>query len=290
MAAEPIIRQVRRENPRAFIVSYVGVAYRELMDSHPDVNMTVQLGCLTEWIMMKKFSPLDRVIDLHLPDRICTVCRIPLKKDVGNPQINTENYYSFGNLLSVMAQNAGIPVPTDGPTIHIPYAARQGVAARIPSRRFVCIHCFSNEESRNWDTAKWRELVQILTDTYQLDVVEVGLRPALAGFTNPCYKSLCGQLSILETAEVIRRAAVFIGTDSGPAHLANAVGTYGVILLGCYREFKRYMPYSGAYQSEKNAEILHHDGFVREVSTTRVLGALVKRFGKDLSDLRMGAN
>jgi ADP-heptose:LPS heptosyltransferase len=36
--------------------------------------------------------------------------------------------------------------------------------------------------------------------------------------------------SIPQVAELIRRADLFVGTDSGPGHLADAVGTKGVII------------------------------------------------------------
>jgi len=42
-------------------------------------------------------------------------------------------------------------------------------------------------------------------------------------------------LPIREVAELIRRADLFVGTDSGPAHLADAVGTPGVILYAPHR-------------------------------------------------------
>ena len=44
-------------------------------------------------------------------------------------------------------------------------------------------------------------------------------------------RNLCGQTGIAESAEIIRRATLFIGIDSGPSHLANAVKTPGVILF-----------------------------------------------------------
>jgi heptosyltransferase III len=84
---------------------------------------------------------------------------------------------------------------------------------------------------------------------------------------------------------VIRRAAVFVGVDSGPAHLANAVGTYGIILLGHYRAYTRYMPYSGAYGDGRNARVLHNDGPASALPVARVLEALAPR----LATLREGA-
>ena len=51
------------------------------------------------------------------------------------------------------------------------------------------------------------------------------------------YLNLSNKLSILSTAEVIKRSSIFIGLDSGPSHIANAVGTKGIILMGDYYHF-----------------------------------------------------
>jgi len=46
-----------------------------------------------------------------------------------------------------------------------------------------------------------------------------------------------------------------MGVDSGPAHLANAVGTYGLLLFGKFVHFDKYLPYSGGYATN-NALII----------------------------------
>ena len=110
-------------------------------------------------------------------------------------------------------------------------------------------------------------------------MVEVGLRAAcavdgsdVAGTARPV--NLCGRLSLLETAEVIRRAALFVGVDSGPAHLANAVGTPGVVLLGRYRGFDAYVPYSGGYADGSNATLVRADGPAATIDPAAVARAV----------------
>ena len=44
--------------------------------------------------------------------------------------------------------------------------------------------------------------------------------------------SICGELSLRELAAFLRHAAVFIGNDSGPFHLAAALGVKGVVIFG----------------------------------------------------------
>jgi heptosyltransferase-3 len=77
--------------------------------------------------------------------------------------------------------------------------------------------------------------------------VEVGLKSTFAEQNDGTFIDLCGQLNLLETAAVIARSTLFVGVDSGPAHIANAVRCPGVILMGCYRHFTNQFPYTGFF-------------------------------------------
>ena len=145
--------------------------------------------------------------------------------------------------------------------------------------RFVAVHALSNEEARNWQPAKWRELVARLIDEQGLAVVEVGLRP-VASDARAGYVDLCGRTTVVETAEVLRRAQLFIGVDSGPAHLANGVGVPGVVLLGHFRGFTRYVPYDGGYGDGTVATLIHHEGPVAGVAVKEVLERAAARLGR----------
>jgi ADP-heptose:LPS heptosyltransferase len=76
---------------------------------------------------------------------------------------------------------------------------------------------------------------------------------------------------------VLRRAVAFAGVESGPAHLANAVGTYGVILTGRYEAFEKYITYSGRYATGENAELIQHAGPPADIPVDRVFAALAAR-------------
>ena len=58
--------------------------------------------------------------------------------------------------------------------------------------------------------------------------------------------------------------------------LANAVGPFGIILLGHYRAFERYMPYSGDYANGAKAELIYEDGPAANITVERVYQALEK--------------
>jgi len=107
-----------------------------------------------------------------------------------------------------------------------------------------------------------------------LCVVELGLRSPLGRNDDHGYRSLCGQTGMAESAEIIRRAALFIGIDSGPAHLANAVKTPGIVLLGCYMKWDYYMPYTGFYADARHCRILRHAGPVSDLPLELCLNAV----------------
>jgi heptosyltransferase III len=278
VACEPVARYARQTYPSSRIVWVVRDAYAGLVEHNPAIDSVLTVTCLTEWILLSQQGIFDHTINLHPQNRQCPVCQKLLVKTTGNLAITPENYYHYGNLLSAFCQSAGIPVLEEEPRVYIPADTVHTVDRIGLPERFVTLHCSSNEVSRDWTPEKWRLLARRLMVELQVAVVEVGLKPLLeldAGSER--YVNLCGSLSLLETTEVIRRARVFIGIDSGPAHLANASGTFGVILLGEYRVFKSYMPYSGRYKSGENANVLHQDGPAADIPVDQVFDAVKKR-------------
>jgi heptosyltransferase III len=281
VAAEPIARYLRRTHPDAMIAWAVRGAYRELVDTHPCVDRVIEVGCLTEWMTLGDSGVFDHIVDLHIPQKHCAICRIKTRARPHHGDLAMDNYYFHGNLLEIYCTCGNLPILHDGPLVYLEDRHRARVDALELPASFVALHATSNQVERDWDAAKWHALAEAVTR--QAPIVELGTAPVLGA--RPGVIDLCGNLSILESAEVIRRAAVFVGVDSGPAHLANAVGTYGIILLGHYRAYTRYMPYSGAYGDGRNARVLHNDGPASALPVARVLEALAPR----LATLREGA-
>jgi hypothetical protein len=87
---------------------------------------------------------------------------------------------------------------------------------------------------------------------------------------------LINKTSILECAEIIKRSRLFLGVDSGPAHLANAVHTKGVVLLGALGNFKSYNPFSGGYgEHQTNVKLVRNPlGPVAEIPLHQVREAV----------------
>ncbi len=279
VAAEPISRFARRQFPAAHVAWITRRAYAEVPHSYPAVDRVVTVGCLTEWMLLWSAGVADDVLDLHINGRMCPRCCIPLAKTGEAGQLSPDSYYAFGNLLTVQCVSAGLAPITGGPTIGLALRASKRIDDLCLPKCFVVVHCASNEAVRDWPEDKWRLLTDHITGILGLDVVEIGLAPRIVRRSRDKERSLCGQISICETAEVIRRAALFIGIDSGPAHLANAVGTQGIILLGQYKSFAQYMPYSGGYENGSKCDVIRADGPVASLPTEPVIAAITRRMG-----------
>lgn len=258
VACEPLLRYVRSLHPHDRLYWIVRPPFRELVDFHPDLNGVILEKNVLFSVLLQEYSAFDHLYFPYLSTRVYhyTGRRLinPIADRLG---ADTTNYFSFGNILEAFSQFAGLPPLVGTPRLYIQTQHLTRVEKLGLPRRFVVVHCHSNYAPKDWQVNHWERLVHDLTANFQLDVVEVGLESTLS-VAEPGYRNLCGTLDLLETAEVIRRAVAFVGVESGPAHLANAVGTYGYVLLGWLNDIRDYMPYSGAYQTGENARLVRN--------------------------------
>ncbi len=255
VACEPVTRHLKAEHPSASLSWVVLPRYRELVDTNPQIDTVVVVECLTDWIKLTRHGDYDKIVDLHVNYRVCEHCRIPLYKTSGNPLITVWEAFEYGSILEAFSLGAGLPKLSGQPQVYIRETHVANVDRLIDrlklGDRFCVIHRTSNSIEKDWREPNWRRLIEWLIHDEDLTVVEVGAGPPAAGPVSyePRHVSLYNATAILEDAEIIRRASVFIGVDSGPAHLANAVKTPGVILLGRIGTYRQYSPFSGYYAS-----------------------------------------
>jgi len=96
------------------------------------------------------------------------------------------------------------------------------VIAMLPGARFG---------HKRWPLENYRALCERLVNEIGTAIVVLGeaqegaLLEKLRAMTSVPLVSLVGATNLLETAEALRRCNLYVGNDSGPAHLAAAVGT-----------------------------------------------------------------
>ena len=100
--------------------------------------------------------------------------------------------------------------------------------------RSLAVHLGAGTAAKRWPARHWRGLVgRFLGDGWRVIVVggpdDAGLASALA--PHPELRDWTGRLAVTETAALLERADLFIGSDSGPAHLAAWAGVPSVVLF-----------------------------------------------------------
>jgi ADP-heptose:LPS heptosyltransferase len=262
VACEPVVRYVHAQYPNDLLIWVCRRQYYDLVSSHPKLNAVLPVSCLTEAFLLRDSGVFDRAIDLHINGRVCDWFGTVQNKAAGNANITINNYFSYGSLLESFCQAAGLPPLRDNPVIHVPPAKKH--LNSLPPLPYMIIHATSSKPERDWPPEKWTALLDALAKEFTGVFVEVGLEPRIAPGGRIINR--CGQLSLMELAVLFQHCAAFIGIDSGPAHLANAFCRPSVILMGRFKDFERYMPYSGFLQDHSEEMLLRSSGLVAEIS------------------------
>lgn len=108
--------------------------------------------------------------------------------------------------------------------------------------RFVTVFIGSKMEHKRWPTHKYLELCQRIENTFgpELRITFIGgpddqsASLELKGKLSNTAVSFAGELDLLETIELLRRSALYIGNDSGPAHLAALAGIPTVVIFASH--------------------------------------------------------
>lgn len=271
IANEPISREVRRKHPKSIIIWFVRNPYKTLLKYNPAIDKVYTVNCLTSWIWLKERFTFEAIYELHFSGRACNVCNLPLIKINSDTPISSQNYLNHGSLLKAVCLDNKITVEDEFPKIYIPKKYFTSIQKKISLTKYIVIHCNSNETIKDWGKDNWEELIEQIISEYQYSVIEVGIKSSLT-CANPVYYNYCGKLKLLETAALIKNASLFIGIDSGPAHMANASGTCGIVLLGeYYFGMKNYNPYSGNYALGRKCRLVYSAESVKKNSVEVVL-------------------
>lgn len=108
----------------------------------------------------------------------------------------------------------------------------------------VVVNINSEASSRRLTIAKAVELLNLLRSSIEQKIILIGA-PKEKEFVNSVLtqlsdqssiENLAGKTSLVQLAEILASAKLMLTTDSGPAHLANALGTHTIVLFGAGKE------------------------------------------------------
>jgi len=163
----------------------------------------------------------------------------------------------------------------------------------------------SNGSAKRWLPRYWGELASRLHDELAASVIVTGT-PGEAGVVQDVVRScrfkpviLAGQTSIPQLGALLKRADLLLSSDSGPAHMAAALGTPQVTIFGptdpviyapCSPKavvVRRELPCSPCYDARATAECrFGHVNCLRELAPDEVYQACMRLLPKRLQQVQ----
>ncbi|MBI4322952.1 MAG: glycosyltransferase family 9 protein [Candidatus Omnitrophica bacterium] len=262
----PVLHALRTALPHASIILMTHPALRELLDGHPDLSDVREEPVMPgpwwwrAWRLSRvwrAWKPDTLIIsnpkkEYHLaawlagiPIRVgydrkwgwLLTHRLADRKALGACHEITYNMGLLANLKLPLQETSvlTLPVSKQAEESFSQLMNRLGVGNE---ERLVSVHPWTSNPKKQWPLERFRMLLDRLGSI-------PGVRPMLIGGpqeraragevlpgVSPRLMNLIGRLSLKELAACLRRARVVITNDSGPMHLAAAVGTPVVALFG----------------------------------------------------------
>lgn len=105
---------------------------------------------------------------------------------------------------------------------------KHGIALTDP---FFCLTPFAGLEQRNWPLVECERWIRAVEKIYNVPVVILGPQKYRESGTVLGGVNLLGETTLIQMVEIIRRAKLHVGPDSGPMHIAGALGTPTIALF-----------------------------------------------------------
>lgn len=162
---------------------------------------------------------------------------VPRSRPEG-PVHSAENHLNLVRALGVEISEAPgliLPPARPGDKAHIDRLFKENGLART---RLIVLHIGAGNAFRDWGAANLASLARRLAGVPGARVALVGgegdldREAEIIGRGDVPALSLAGELNLIELRELIARAALFVGPDSGPMHIAASTGTPIVAFFG----------------------------------------------------------
>jgi ADP-heptose:LPS heptosyltransferase len=103
---------------------------------------------------------------------------------------------------------------------------------KLVGRKVVTVHSQASCPSKIWPKDYFKRLIEDITDIYGVDIIYIGSREDKDIEEKNGIINLTGETSISQLASVLKRSSLFISNDSGPVHMAVALGVPVISIFG----------------------------------------------------------
>jgi len=261
----PAVSALREGFPDTFISYVVEAPYRELVEGNPGLDKIIVLEKkqskrdffkLIRQIRKEKY---DVVLDFHGGPRASLITLFSKAKLKVGYRIKYRNFiyhiklsrspkkghiHSVENHLNfVKALGINIEFP---PLLSLPQAKKTETEKvklileenRLEEYKVIIIHISAGNEFRDWGVDNLVKLTHLLGKQPEVKIVLIGASEDKIAEEEIFKKSTApllsqvGRLNLREVKELISQSSLFVGTDSGPMHIAASTSTPIVALFG----------------------------------------------------------
>ena len=273
IAGEPVVRELADES--RLLVWVVCRPYGDLVRHNPVVDGVLELTCVSEWQILDLF--LRRVDRTTLLMDGVTCAWFGLRFNNPNPHgIRIGRHFLFGSLLDcygllaigrrVDSRPGAHPDPAFDP---LSWLKNEGPES---GNGFIAFHCSAREAERTWPAERFRQVADWVLNNTSYGIVEFGLEPILT--ETPLLRRLGSTLPLNRQMGLLAQAVLFVGVDSGFAHMANACHIPSVVVLGQYKGVSDQMFFSGPWRRGEGCRFVRTEGALASLSASEVIDAV----------------
>lgn len=261
----PAVAALKTHLSHASLSYLIEDPYRELVEGNPHLDEVIVIPQKQKALDLLKLAQkirkehFDGLIDFHGGPRASWITLLSgAKMKVGYKIQNKGFLYDIsvprspekGHIHSVenhvnLIRSLGLDTGS-APRIFLPEASieeKKNIADLIRKKcretiKTVVLHVGSGNEFRDWGADNLGRLAELIVEETKACILLVGgpedasRAEAIAKKNQEKIFSFAGQTGLRELRELIRQADLFVGTDSGPMHIAASTATPLVALFG----------------------------------------------------------
>jgi len=260
----PVFKALKEEFPASYLGVMTAARVRGVFDDNPYVDEVITFdekerhkGVLAKlrfinYLRKKRFDTVFLIHRSFTRALICFLAGIKIRIGYGRAKnlfvinkkikplfslVHRQDYYL--HLFEV----AGIKISEKLPQFFVPERVENKIAERLKSIQDDYSYLIGINPSANWELKRWPRsyfaaLADLLVKDLKAAIIFIGTekqRPVIDEVRGEMKQNsfdFCGKTSLKELGALIKNMNLFISNDSGPAHLAAALGINTLVIFG----------------------------------------------------------